>query len=116
VPIDEVATDRVRLDSLTSEHRAGYGKSWFAEYGKLNNVDNPGGYVAPPLDGVWASGPYFHNTLWHVLRVAQVKKTARSWQSAPSAPRFGAVRREYYPGRFWKSDDDELSEEESKPC
>jgi len=27
--------------------------------------------VAPPLDGVWASAPYFHNgsvpTLWHVL-------------------------------------------------
>jgi hypothetical protein len=27
--------------------------------------------VAPPLDGVWASPPYFHNgsvpTLWHVL-------------------------------------------------
>ena len=31
----------------------------------------PSGYVAPPLDGVWASAPYFHNgsvpTLWHVL-------------------------------------------------
>jgi len=27
--------------------------------------------VAPPLDGVWATAPYFHNgsvpTLWHVL-------------------------------------------------
>jgi hypothetical protein len=27
--------------------------------------------MAPPLDGVWASAPYFHNgsvpTLWHVL-------------------------------------------------
>jgi cytochrome c peroxidase len=27
--------------------------------------------VAPPLDGIWASAPYFHNgsvpTLWHVL-------------------------------------------------
>ncbi len=22
---------------------------------------NPTGYVAPPLDGIWASGPYFHN-------------------------------------------------------
>jgi hypothetical protein len=30
--------------------------------------------VAPPLDGVWASPPYFHNgsaaTLWHVLHPA----------------------------------------------
>jgi len=22
---------------------------------------NPDGYVAPPLDGIWASAPYFHN-------------------------------------------------------
>src|SRR5690606_34085366 len=33
------------------------------------------GYVAPPLDGVWASAPYFHNgsvpTLWHVLHPEQ---------------------------------------------
>jgi hypothetical protein len=33
------------------------------------------GYVAPPLDGIWASAPYFHNgsvpTLWHLLRPEQ---------------------------------------------
>ena len=32
---------------------------------------DPGGYVPPPLDGIWASAPYFHNgsvpTVWHVL-------------------------------------------------
>jgi mono/diheme cytochrome c family protein len=71
VPIDEVQTDRVRLDALSPKHRDAYGASWFAHYGKLKNLSDPGGYVAPPLDGVWASGPYFHNgsvpTLWHVL-------------------------------------------------
>jgi mono/diheme cytochrome c family protein len=71
VPIEEVATDRVRLDALSSTHREAYGQSWFAHFGKLPNVNQPKGYVAPPLDGVWASGPYFHNgsvpTLWHVL-------------------------------------------------
>ncbi len=34
-------------------------------------MDDPAGYVAPPLDGIWASAPYFHNgsvpTLWHLL-------------------------------------------------
>jgi hypothetical protein len=33
------------------------------------------GYVAPPLDGIWASAPYLHNgsvpTLWHLLRPQQ---------------------------------------------
>lgn len=71
VSIDEVGTDRVRLDGLTPAHRAAYGKGWFADYGAKENIDDPQGYVAPPLDGIWASGPYFHNgsvpTLWHVL-------------------------------------------------
>jgi hypothetical protein len=53
------------------EHRQFYRDSWFGEYGKLEVVDNPDGYIAPPLDGIWASAPYFHNgavpTLWHVL-------------------------------------------------
>ena len=34
-------------------------------------VTDPGGYVAPPLDGIWASAPYLHNgsvpTLWHLF-------------------------------------------------
>ena len=71
VPIDEVQTDRVRLDALTPTNRDAYGKSWFAHFGEKKYVRDPGGYVAPPLDGVWASAPYFHNgsvpTLWHVL-------------------------------------------------
>jgi mono/diheme cytochrome c family protein len=75
VPIEEIKTDRVRLDALQPKHRKHYGESWFAEYGKLPNVDDPGGYVAPPLDGVWASAPYLHNgsvpTLWHMLHSAE---------------------------------------------
>ena len=75
IPIDEVGTDPVRLTALGPEHRTAYGKSWFADYGKLANLRDPGGYIAPPLDGVWASGPYFHNgsvpTLWHVLHPAE---------------------------------------------
>lgn len=71
VAIDEIGTDGVRLNALKPSHRAAYGKSWFTEFGKLDNVDSPQGYVAPPLDGVWASAPYFHNgsvpSLYHVL-------------------------------------------------
>jgi hypothetical protein len=75
IPIDVVGTDRVRLDALTPAGRDLYGKSWFAAYGKSNNLREPGGYVAPPLAGIWASAPYFHNgsvpTLWHVLHPSQ---------------------------------------------
>jgi hypothetical protein len=65
----------VRLDALTPTHRDAYGQSWFADFGRKANSNDPGGYVAPPLDGIWASSPYFHNgsvpTLWHMLHPGQ---------------------------------------------
>lgn len=71
IPIDEIGTDRARYDALTSVHHQGYRQSWFSHYGADPVSVGPPGYVAPPLDGVWASAPYFHNgsvpTLWHVL-------------------------------------------------
>ena len=75
VSIDEVGTDRVRLDSLTAKERSDLNASWFGHMGAdgadLAERAAGTGYVAPPLDGVWATAPYFHNgsvpTLWHVL-------------------------------------------------
>jgi len=81
VAIDAVGTDRVRLDALSAEHRRRYGQSWFASFNKPPVTEEPGGYIAPPLDGVWASAPYFHNgsvpTLWHVLHP---DKRPRVWR------------------------------------
>lgn len=71
VPIDEIATDRVRFDALAPRDRHALNVSWFEEQAAIEGIDDPAGYVAPPLDGIWASAPYFHNgsvpTLWHVL-------------------------------------------------
>lgn len=71
VPLDVIETDRARLTGMPVAHRQFYRDSWFGEYGKLAVVEKPDGYVAPPLDGIWASAPYLHNgsvpTLWHIL-------------------------------------------------
>jgi len=71
VPLDEVGTDPVRLHALNREHREWMRDGWMSRYGKDKVDIEPNGYVAPPLDGIWASAPYFHNgsvpTLWHVL-------------------------------------------------
>jgi mono/diheme cytochrome c family protein len=81
VDIDDVKTDRVRFDSLSPKHRDAYGKSWFADYGKQSTYNEVAGYVAPPLDGIWASAPYLHNgsvpTLWHLLHPQQRPKVWR---------------------------------------
>jgi mono/diheme cytochrome c family protein len=75
VPIDDIGTDRVRYDALTAENRRDLFESWFGHYGDDGGLAEPQGYVAPPLDGIWATAPYFHNgsvpTLWHVLHPDQ---------------------------------------------
>jgi len=81
VPIEEIGTDRVRFDALTVNDRRALNVSWFEERSAVDGIDDPAGYVAPPLDGVWASAPYFHNgsvpTLWHVLHP---EKRPRAWR------------------------------------
>ncbi len=115
VPIDEVGTDRVRFDSLSARERGDLNRSWFGRDG-VGGRDDPPGYVAPPLDGVWASAPYFHNgsvpTLWHVLhpanRPAVWRRTATGYDrrrvgleveeagGLPSRKLTAAERREYF--------------------
>ncbi len=75
VPIAEIGTDRVRFDALADAERLALNDSWFGHFGRdaepLGDRQQPAGYVAPPLDGIWATAPYFHNgsvpTLWHLL-------------------------------------------------
>ncbi len=60
-PIEEIATDRERLDSFTPElvarmNTLGTGRPWrFRSFRKTN------GYANQPLDGVWLRAPYLHN-------------------------------------------------------
>jgi len=72
VPIDVIGTDRNRFEGFSRKVGEHYNKSWFAhEKGDGYQVTEPIGYQAPPLDGIWATAPYFHNgsvpTLYHVL-------------------------------------------------
>ena len=78
-PIDIIGTDRVRLD-VNDEAMQQAGSQNFFGYAELNDLVASGesdycgpqnlaaqrgarelGYLAPPLYGVWATAPYFHN-------------------------------------------------------
>jgi mono/diheme cytochrome c family protein len=93
IPIDELGTDRVRLDALSPTHRKHYGDSWFANLGGQTTVAEVDGYVAPPLDGLWASAPYFHNgsvpTLWHLLHPGERPKVWRRTELAMDSTKIG---------------------------
>ena len=97
VALDEIGTDRVRFDSLTLKERSDLNDSWFGHHGRdvarLRNRAEPTGYVAPPLDGVWATAPYFHNgsvpTLWHVLHPEERPTAWRRTRSGYDQARVG---------------------------
>jgi mono/diheme cytochrome c family protein len=76
VPLDVVGTDRTRYDGIGQRWGDHYNRSWFARerpgwLGDVYRVHQTPGYQAPPLDGIWATAPYFHNgsapTVYHVL-------------------------------------------------
>ena len=82
IPIAEIQTDPVRLKGMPPEHRQFIRDSWFGNFGELEIVEEPDGYVAPPLNGVWASSPYLHNgsipTLWHLMNPSERPRVWRT--------------------------------------
>ncbi|MDP9141458.1 MAG: hypothetical protein M3O62_11790 [Pseudomonadota bacterium] len=104
VPRNLIGTDPKRVDS-DSEAAEQYGKQNFFAYPETIN-DDPNldcstqnraeirqgrevGYLAPPLYGVWASAPYFHNgsvpNVWEVLKTEE-RKTI--WRRVSTPARF----------------------------
>jgi mono/diheme cytochrome c family protein len=71
IPIGEIGTDRTRLGAIPRASRETYNQSWFAYYGERPVDLESKGYLAPPLEGVWATAPYLHNgsvpTLHHLF-------------------------------------------------
>jgi len=66
IALDEIGTDPSRYRGITEKYGVEYAASWFAKEkdgwflnGKL--LHQTAGYQAPPLDGIWATAPYFHN-------------------------------------------------------
>ena len=88
--VDEVGTDRSLVDSFSEKVLDHWRESWFGQEtgpdGTRYPVVDRHGYQAPPLDGVWATAPYFHNgsvpTLYHVLNSrARPKVYTRSFRT-----------------------------------
>lgn len=61
VSLDEVGTDRNIAEGVTTGTDRFL--EWFEDswYGQSAQLFPAPGYIAPPLDGVWATAPYLHN-------------------------------------------------------
>jgi mono/diheme cytochrome c family protein len=61
IPLAEIGTDPTRYRNIGPKFGHAYNASWFGQEPGVNPLAETGGYQAPPLDGVWATAPYFHN-------------------------------------------------------
>jgi Cytochrome c len=75
VDVDAIGTDPTLATGFPVEAEEMFNRGWFGEEqgpdGKKLSATGHRGYQAPPLDGIWATAPYFHNgsapTVAHVL-------------------------------------------------
>ena len=63
VKLDIVGTDSLLAQAYRQypEYTEWYNRSWYAQGPHGAELRPTWGYVAPPLDGVWATAPYLHN-------------------------------------------------------
>jgi mono/diheme cytochrome c family protein len=95
VPLDVIGTDPNRFNAFTERMGEHYNRSWFAKektgwLGDGYQSTKARGYQAPPLDGIWATAPYFHNgsvpTVYNVLNsTSRPKIFTRSFRTDEAA-------------------------------
>jgi mono/diheme cytochrome c family protein len=95
VPIDEIGTDPQRYHGIGATFVRYYNQTWFAKeragwFANEMQARVTAGYQAPPLDGIWATAPYFHNgsvpTVYHVLNSrARPSRFTRSFETDEAA-------------------------------
>ncbi len=62
LPLDVIGTDPLLATEAEALPMADwFNESWYGQIGVLTTEEPFVGYVAPPLDGIWASAPYLHN-------------------------------------------------------
>ena len=86
IALDEIGTDPNRHRGIAAAYGTEYSESWFGKEQPPKPLQMTAGYQAPPLDGIWATAPYFHNgsvpTLAGVLNTkARPKRFTRSFKT-----------------------------------
>lgn len=90
VPIEVIGTDPWLMEQQTGpEHerfRAWGERAFLTIYGERFGADGFRGYLAPPLNGIWATAPFFHNGSVPTLEaVLNSKKRPRYWQKTSNS-------------------------------
>lgn len=99
VEIDDVQTDDRRLRSIYRRDREATNAGWLQYFGKHPVNLESKGYIAQPLDGIWASAPYLHNgsvpTLYHLFNVDKRPKVWKHSYTGYDPERVGLLVEEF---------------------
>lgn len=61
IKLDTIKTDPLLSQWQNSVDSHSYKNSWFGKGPYAARLEPGDGYIAPPLDGIWATAPYLHN-------------------------------------------------------
>ncbi|MEM7369400.1 MAG: hypothetical protein AAF587_12430 [Bacteroidota bacterium] len=98
VPLHEVQTDPVyaRYFLQASGLADWYNQSWYATSPPTSTLTPSEGYIAPPLDGVWATAPYLHNGSVPTLEALLNSKIRPTyWQKSDNTYDYQAIGWKY---------------------
>jgi mono/diheme cytochrome c family protein len=87
IGVEEVGTDPVL--ALSAVNDADRFMQWFEEsfYGEISDAAPARGYIAPPLDGVWATAPYLHNgSVPSLAKLLNSGERPKYWRHTSSSP------------------------------
>ncbi len=82
----------LRTDSLLAKSNFAYqsfaywyNNSWFSKGDYGGKIEPGNGYMAPPLDGIWATAPYLHNgSVPNLEALLSSEKRPKYWRRSPN--------------------------------
>ncbi len=83
ISLDEIGTDPelAKTNFAYEDFLNWYNQSWFNSGVNAGFFEQTEGYVAPPLDGVWATAPYLHNgSVPNLSTLLDSSKRPKFWQ------------------------------------
>jgi len=95
VDISVIKTDPALIEQsfLMNSFIDWFNTGWFGSNEPAGKLNHNNGYMAPPLDGIWASAPYLHNgsipNLYEVLNSAARKNY---WRKTPSTEEYDPLQ------------------------
>jgi len=91
IPGDVIQTDSLLFNAnqQNPQFSEWFNKSWFSQLPYVAHIEASNGYVAPPLDGVWITAPYFHNgSVPTIETVLNSKLRPKYWTRNFTAPEY----------------------------